>query len=336
MSNARSGDITPADPLPVAPLPVDSALQAILVAWQKHLTHTQRRSAHTCEAYTQDVWQFMRHHASHSAQLLTLEHILTLSTRDIRAYVAACHTHAISARSQARKLSALRHFYRYLERSGHGVQHAVQYFRVRTQHHSAPRAIAADSLLAMLNDCQHLSETLWIQHRDQLMIGLLYGAGLRIGEALALNVRAILPDSSTLRVQGKGNKQREVPLLPLIHQLHSQYITICPYINATTPSDAPLLYGARGGRLQAAIFQKHFRILRGMHGLDESATPHSMRHSFASHLLGNGAGLRDVQALLGHASLASTQIYTEVDAPILQQHYLQAHPMSQKQSQKKS
>ena len=185
-----------------------------------------------------------------------------------------------------------------------------------------PKPLAVDEALDVLDLAASLNRTPWIQRRDVALFTLLYGCGLRIDEALGLN-RAEAPDGDIMRITGKGGKQRLVPLLPVVVDAIARYLKACPY---APPPDGPLFLGARGKRLNAGVVQRNMRTLRRQLGLPESATPHALRHSFATHLLAGGGDLWTIQELLGHASLSTTQRYTEVDAERLLASYVNAHP----------
>jgi integrase/recombinase XerC len=220
----------------------------------------------------------------------------------------------------------LRGFYRFLDRQ-HAIRNPVlKAMRTPRFRRPLPRPLAADQAIEVTDAVGEQASQPWIGQRDVAVLTLLYGAGLRIGEALGLDRRDVGPDPASLKglqVRGKGNKERVVPILPVVAQAIAAYVEACPW---PSPPDSPLFVGARGGRLQQSVVQKQVRMLRGVLGLPETATPHALRHSFATHLLGAGADLRVIQELLGHASLSTTQNYTAVDSARLTQLYAKAHP----------
>ncbi len=227
----------------------------------------------------------------------------------------------------------VRGFFRFLDREGLAHNPAVAALRTPKQQRPAPRPLTVDQARAAIEAVGELGSTPWIAKRDTALITLLYGAGLRIGEALALD-RGDLPtgaagDDAVLVIAGKGGRQRMVPLLGVVRATIADYLAACPF---ALPADGPLFVGARGGRLAAGVAQRTFRRLRGFLGLPESATPHSLRHSFATHLLGGGGDLRTIQELLGHAKLSTTQRYTEVDSESLLRIYDKAHPRARSRS----
>jgi integrase/recombinase XerC len=220
----------------------------------------------------------------------------------------------------------VRGFFRFLDREGLAHNPAIAALRTPKQQRPAPRPLTVDQARAAVEAVGELSATPWIGKRDRALIALLYGAGLRIGEALGLD-RGVLPGAgrgdAAIVITGKGGKQRVVPLLTVVRTAMADYLAACPF---EPGDDGPLFVGARGGRLNASVVQARLRRLRGFLGLPANATPHALRHSFATHLLAEGGDLRTIQELLGHASLSTTQRYTEVDAESLLGVYNAAHP----------
>jgi integrase/recombinase XerC len=249
--------------------------------------------------------------------------LIGLRAADFRAWLAHRHGRGLARSSTARALAALRSFYRYLDREHGRHNPAVKALRTPRLPRCLPRPLATGQAMALLDAVPAASKLDWIAKRDTAVLVLLYGAGLRIGEALALERAAAGPDPAGLRsllITGKGGKQRLVPVLPVIAAAIADYLAACPY------REAALFLGARGKRLQAPIVRRLMQDLRRRLGLPESATPHALRHSFATHLLAGGADLRTIQELLGHASLSTTQGYTGVDGERLMRLYHQAHP----------
>jgi len=234
--------------------------------------------------------------------------LMALGRGDLRSWLARRHGDALAAASSARALSALKALFRFAARQRHWSNEAVLAFRGPKIPRSLPRPLGENDARAALDAVEALEDEPWIAARDTAVVTLLYGCGLRIGEALALN-RDVLPLADTLRILGKGRKQRDVPVLPAVCEAVDAYLKLCPHGGGPR---APLFRGARGGRLRAELIQLRLRQLRVALGLPDHATPHALRHSFATHLLGAGVDLRAIQDLLGHASLATTQRYTRV------------------------
>lgn len=285
------------------------------LAFARHLERDRRRSAHTVRAYAAAAERLTVFLQGHWGEQVTAARLATMTSADLRAFLAMRRGEGLGNASAARELSAVRAFLKHL-----GVaEPRVQAPRVRK---GVPRPIAPDEAVALAEEVDEDATEPWIGTRDFAVLMLLYGAGLRIGEALALT-GAALPPGETLRVTGKRNKTRIVPLLPQVRDAVAAYAATCPYPIA---HNAPLFRGARGGPLEAGMIRRAVRRARARLGLSERTTPHALRHSFATHLLGRGADLRALQELLGHASLSSTQIYTAVDAAHLLDVYRNAHP----------
>jgi integrase/recombinase XerC len=297
---------------------------AEIEAWLKHLATERRMSAKTVEAYRRDVLQFLRFLAKHLGGAPSLKELAALKPADVRAFMAARRADGIGSRSLMRMLAGTRAFGRFLERNGKGKVGALAAVRApklaKTLPH--PLAIAAAMDMADPDIAAGDGRDVWIHARDAAVLALLYGCGLRISEALGLK-RGDFGARDVLTVTGKGRKQRMVPLIPQVEKSISSYVALCPF---DLPEDGPLFVGAKGGRLSARVVQLAMARLRGALGLPETATPHALRHSFATHLLSRGGDLRSIQELLGHASLSTTQIYTAVDAERLIEAYRSAHP----------
>jgi integrase/recombinase XerC len=292
--------------------------------WLRYLGAERRLSPKTLDAYERDVRQFLEFLAEHLGGAPSLKDLAALTPADVRAFLSARRAEEIGSRSLMRTLAGLRAFGRFLERSGSGKVAALAAVRAPKLPKTLPRPLpaaaakqVADPELASGDD-----RAPWIHARDAAVLALLYGGGLRISEALGLT-RADIGSRDTVTVMGKGRKQRMVPLLPQVQTLIADYVARCPY---DLPGDGPLFVGAKGGPLTARVIQLAMARLRGALGLPETATPHALRHSFATHLLARGGDLRAIQELLGHASLATTQIYTAVDAERLIEAYRSAHP----------
>jgi integrase/recombinase XerC len=291
-------------------------------AWRAWLAVEKRCSKHTLAAYTQDLTDFFAFLGKHLGEPAALSDLAALRPADFRGWLAARRADGLTATSNARGLSTLRGFFRWLDRRGLVHNAHVAGLRSPKLPKALPKPLAVPDAARVVQDIGAFAEEPWIAARDVAVLTLLYGAGLRIDEALSLN-RDVLPLTDTLTVLGKGRKQRIVPLLAVAKAAVETYLARCPYQRG---SDGPLFLGARGGRLRAEIVQAGVRKLRALLGLPDSATPHALRHSFATHLLARGGDLRAVQELLGHASLSTTQRYTEVDAERLIEVYEKAHP----------
>jgi len=304
--------------------PVAPKIVAALESWLKELGEQRRFSAKTVEAYRRDVRQFLTFLAEHLGGAPSLKGLAALTPADVRAFMAARRAERISSRSLMRSLAGMRGFARFLERSGRGKVGALGAVRAPKIGKTLPRPLPA-AAAKRVADAELLADdgrAPWIHARDAAVLALLYGSGLRISEALGLR-RGEFGSRDTITVTGKGNKQRMVPVLPQVAALIADYLALCPY---ELGDRDPLFVGAKGGPLPARVIQLAMARLRGALGLAETATPHALRHSFATHLLARGGDLRSIQELLGHASLATTQIYTEVDAERLIAAYRAAHP----------
>jgi integrase/recombinase XerC len=311
-----------------ASLPVTAPEVAAEIGhWLSHLSAERRMSAKTVEAYQRDVRQFLDFLAMHTGGRVTLAGLRALATRDVRAFMAHRRGAGVSGRSLMRSLAGVRSFVRFLERQGKGRIGALAAVRPPKIPRALPKplSIAPARRLVDAGLRAHEERPPWVLARDAAALALLYGSGLRISEALSLRVKDIplRGDGDTLVVTGKGNKTRMVPVLRPVLQLIADYFAICPY--QRTP-DAPAFVGAKGGPLSPRIIQLAMAGLRRALNLPETATPHALRHSFATHLLARGGDLRSIQELLGHASLSTTQVYTAVDADRLLQVYRSAHP----------
>jgi integrase/recombinase XerC len=306
-------------------LPLTADVQAEIVRWLDYLGAERRMSGKTLEAYRRDVGQFLTFLTEHLGAPPSLRQLAKLTPADIRAFMAARRGQGLGSRSLMRSLAGVRSFARYLERNGKGKVGALAAVRTPKLPKSLPKPLTASAAKQMTDADQRAGEERepWVLARDAAVLGLLYGCGLRISEALGLRRKDIEGKRDVITVIGKGNKTRMVPLLPQVGNLVAAYVAICPY---DLPPDGPLFVGARGGPLSPRIVQLAMARLRGALGLPDSATPHALRHSFATHLLARGGDLRAIQELLGHASLSTTQVYTEVDAERLLEVYASAHP----------
>jgi len=307
-------------------LSIDPEVAAMATAWCDWLAHEKRQAELTVKGYQTDFMGFLGFLTEHLGGAPSLDQLVDLKTIDFRAWLAARHRDGVAKTSVARGLAALRSFYRFLDRQHGRHNPAIKALRTPKQEQRLPRPLSSDQASDLVANAPAASQEDWIGKRDTALLMLLYGAGLRIGEALALNRGMIGSSPEALRqltVTGKGNKQRLVPILPIIARAIADYIRECPH---PLGDHSPLFIGLRGKRLQPALFRRHVQTLRQMLGLPETATPHALRHSFATHLLSDGADLRTIQELLGHASLSTTQGYTSLDSERLMRLYQNAHP----------
>ncbi len=311
-----------ARPAGVVGFSADERLTQAIGEWRSWLESERRASKHTLSAYTSDLAAFLDFLIEHLGETPTPGHFAQLRAGDYRAYLARRATAGLKRSSTARALASVRNFCRFLERRGLGSSPALAVVRTPRLPRSLPKALSIDEAELTLDEVASGVAEEWVGARDRAILTLLYGAGLRIGEALALN-RAQAPKPPSLTVIGKGNKERAVPVLPAVAEAVAAYLALCPF--GLGPND-PLFVGARGKRLNARIVQGAMARLRVGLGLPDSATPHALRHSFATHLLAEGADLRAIQELLGHSSLSTTQRYTAVDLTRLIEVHRAAHP----------
>lgn len=305
------------DLVAISPAALDAA-----GAWLASLKALDGAAANTITAYRTDVLGFLGFLTDHHGGTMGLAGLAAISQSDLRAWMAAERGRGLSARSMARALSAVRGFIRWLaEREGFDPT-AVLAARSPKFQRKLPRPLSEDSARAMIGTVEIQHPTGWIALRDAAVVTLLYACGLRISEAMSLR-RADAPLPEVLRIVGKGGKERIVPVLPVARSAVARYLAACPLSQA--PGDA-LFLGARGGPLNPRLIARVMEQSRMQLGLPASATPHAMRHSFATHLLSAGGDLRAIQELLGHASLSTTQAYTAVDTARLMEVYQSAHP----------
>jgi integrase/recombinase XerC len=301
---------------------VEEDLSAALDAWRGWLASERRAPLSTLSAYERDLKAFLCFVCRHQGGPVSLGTLASLGTADFRGYLAERSARNYARTSTARALASVRGFFRFLERRHLAHNPLVRAIRTPRLPQSVPKALSEEDARDVVDKVALLSEERWIALRDAALVLLLYGCGLRISEALALK-RGNVPLREAIVVTGKGNKQRVVPVLPIVAEAVEAYAAACPY---DAEGSAPLFVGARGGALDPGVVQRQMRRLRVHLGLPETATPHALRHSFATHLLAGGGDLRTIQELLGHASLATTQRYTKVDAARLAAVHRSAHP----------
>lgn len=313
-------------PLPVSFPPLGPDLTAAVLDWQTWLAAERRSSPHTVAAYGRDLSAFFAFLTPYRGGIPDLADLTDLQPADFRAWLAQRTQDGLSRPSIARALSTLRGFFKFLERTGRGENAALKTLRSPRLPKQVPRPLSESDAVETLSTAAELQDEPWLAARDVALFSLLYGCGLRLGEALSLTV-ADRPRGESLRVLGKGSKERIVPVLPLVRDAIAAYLAQRP---DGSPEDSALFIGARGGALNPGVVQRQMRRLRVLLGLGERATPHALRHSFATHLLANGGDLRTIQELLGHTTLATTQRYTQVDPSRLTQVYQAAHPRAGK------
>ena len=299
--------------------------------WTDHLKSERRLADKTLDAYERDLRQFCHHLTDYLGNPAKKSDFADLKPLHMRGYLSRRREAGSSPRTLARDLAGIRSFVRFLERRGEASSAGLTTMRAPKQPSTLPKPVKVEEAAQLISADQQMHPEPWIAARDAAIMTLLYGCGLRISEGLGLT-----PDSfqiadqsnpkvraSSLRILGKGGKTRMVPLLPIVAAVVEEYVQLCPY---HLPGGQPLFRGARGAPVQPAVIQRAMRVMRGALGLPPTATPHAMRHSFATHLLGNGGDLRTIQELLGHASLSTTQKYTAVDTDALLKTWNTAHP----------
>jgi integrase/recombinase XerC len=301
-----------------------SDLQSARQAWLTMLAKERRLSPETVEAYERDSRQFLQFLTGHCGGLPGLKDIASLRASDLRGFLAHRRTGGAGARTLGRGLAGIRSLLRFLERRGLANAAGAVALRAPRQPKLLPKPLTASDARRVVSADDQLAEEPWIAARNVAVLTLLYGSGLRISEALAITAAELSgPDDGVLRVTGKGGKTRLSPVLPVALSAVAEYRKLCPY---HLDPKALLFRGARGGPLNPAIIQREMKKMRSALNLPDTATPHALRHSFATHLLGRGGDLRTIQELLGHASLSTTQIYTGVDTARLLEIYESAHP----------
>jgi integrase/recombinase XerC len=309
-------------PLPLARFAVAEDLRAAIGLWAGWLAGERRASAHTIAAYGRDLAFFLDFLTGHLGELPSLATINELRPADFRAYLAYRARKQIERSSLARAMSVLRGFVRFLQRRGLASTTALTALRAPRLPQSIPKPLTVDDAIGSIDAASDLANKDWQGKRDTAILALLYGCGLRLSEALGLT-RAEAPLGEIVAITGKGGKQRLLPVLPAVREAVADYLGACPYVLS---AEGPLFVGARGGPLNPRLVQRQMTVLRGFLNLPETATPHALRHSFATHLLGAGGDLRAIQELLGHASLSTTQRYTSVETERLLAIYEASHP----------
>jgi integrase/recombinase XerC len=304
-------------------LPLSADLERAVAAWLTHLRHERGHAEKTLEAYARDVRQFLGYLATQLGYAPCLADLARLDLKSFRGFLASRRRTGAVSRSLARTLSALRQLFRWLEAQNLVENRKILQLAMPKVPHSVPKPLTVGKAADVVNAGAG-AELDWVLARDAAVLLLLYGCGLRIAEALSIKAKdAPTPDRDVLRITGKGGKQRLVPVLPVVRDAVARYVQLCPY---PLEPDEPMFRGAKGGPLSPRLIQLAMERLRESLDLPATATPHALRHSFATHLLSAGGDLRQIQELLGHASLSTTQAYTEVDRDRLLAVYDAAHP----------
>lgn len=305
-------------------IPARPDLQQARAEWLASLASERRLAPLTIDAYERDTRQFLQFMTGHYGGAPGIGDIANLKPIDLRAFLAWRRNGGVGPRSLGRGLAGIRSLLRFLEKRGLANAAGAAAMRAPKQPKSLPRPLTATDAKRVVSAGEQLAEDSWIAARNVAVLSLLYGCGLRISEALELAGDDLRDaDETVLRIKGKGGKTRLVPVLPVVSKAVADYRRLCPY---HLDANSPLFRGAKGGALQPAIIQREMRKLRSALSLPETATPHALRHSFATHLLAKGGDLRTIQELLGHASLSTTQVYTGVDTARLLDIYDAAHP----------
>ena len=292
--------------------------------WQEYLVSERRLSLLTAESYLEDLKESFTFLLDAVGKEVDLKDLESLTITDFRSFLAWRADQKISKSSIARGVSALKNFFRFLMREKLVENKAIMAVRSARPNKILPHPLSADQAQKFLKLARTMQKEHWQGERDVALFTLMYGAGLRIAEALSLKVKDIPLNCDAMTITGKGNKQRLIPLLPAVRQAIKKYLDVHP---CPTP-DAPLFVGARGDRINPGVVQRTVRQIRYAMNLPDTVTPHALRHSFATHLLQGGGDLRSVQELLGHASLSATQRYTEITTEDLDRVYNKAHPRS--------
>lgn len=319
---SSGGAVAPTPDEAAASIVASADLRAEIRNWFAHLTGEKRLAALSLIAYHRDVASFFEFLCDHQGGPADLASLRDLHLRDFRGFLARRRHEGLSSRSLARVTSSLRSLFRFLDRNGIASSAALKALRTPKIPHSVPKPVSAQQARDLIAETEEIDSQPWIAARDAAILTLLYGCGLRIAEALSLT-RKSAPLPEIMRITGKGNKERIIPVLPVARLAVEDYLALCPH---ALSGDDPLFVGMRGGRLNPRTVSGLVAHLRRRLQLPDTVTPHALRHSFATHLLSGGGDLRSIQELLGHASLSTTQIYTEVDSQRLIDIYDKAHP----------
>ncbi len=299
-------------------------LQQIIVQWQNYLSAQRNYSDHTTSSYLNDLQHFLKFINSYYSEEVSLQKIANIDIRFARSWLSARHRDNYSASSNARALSSVKNFYKYLEKKHDINCHAIFAVQSPRKPKPLPKALSKDEAKLSIDNIEMLGDEEWIHCRNKALLTLIYASGLRISEALSIT-KQHLENTEFIKIMGKGNKERIIPWIEESRLLIQQYVTLLPH---HIKSDEPIFRGKRGAPLQRAVFNRELINLRRALGLPEHLSSHAFRHSFATHLLENGADLRSIQDLLGHQSLSTTQRYTKINQTHLESVYDKAHPDS--------
>lgn len=303
----------------------DTPVCELVQRWLEDLRFCQSRARATLTVYEADMRHFLTFYRNHIGERVTLEALKTLKAPDWRAWMTQQRTDGLETRTLAQRLSALKSFYRFLSKEGIIADPPVLAARPPKVPRNLPRPLLFEDILNLMRTCDALPGEPWVHKRDEALIFLIYALGLRISEALGLNMED-LREEETLTIHGKRDKIRRVPFLPPMRQKIADYLEAYGLAHGGISQTGPVFYAARGGRLSQRVFQERIADLRHRLGLPDTATPHALRHSCASHLMAQSEELREIQELLGHESLSSTQIYTKLENDQLMDAYQRAHP----------
>ena len=298
-------------------------LQLLIDRWIKWMKTEKNYSRNTSSAYITDLSMFLRFLNNYLNEEVSLSHLRSITSQNVRAWLASLKIKEYKISSYARYLAAIKNFFNYLHKFEGITNLNVKSTRVKRQNKNLPRALTESDTKGMIDGSSDASKELWMQVRDYALISLIYGCGLRISEALSIKLLDV--NGEYISVIGKGNKERSIPLLEEVKLALEKYLKLCPYKFSPTSN---IFVGARGQKLNPGVFQRQIRKIRNNLGLSESVTPHTLRHTFATHLLSGGADLRSIQELLGHKNLSTTQIYTSLDVKKILDVYNKTHPRS--------
>lgn len=299
----------------------DEELRAIYNRWHSWMRDEKLYSSHTCASYSKDLAMFLAFLNQHFGSDLNKKNLGEITLQDIRAWLATLKNNDYKISSYARYLAAIRNFFLYLKKFENIDNSSAMNIKIKRRYQSLPKDLTVLDTHLVQEESFKVSKDLWTQLRDFAMITLIYGCGLRISEATSIKKSDIKGDYIT--VLGKGNKTRSIPILDVVKESIEKYLEHCPF---NLSADSCLFLGTRGKKINVSVFQNQIRKIRTNLGLPESVTPHAFRHSFATHLLSNGADLRSIQELLGHKNLSTTQIYTSVDSKKILDAYNKSHP----------
>lgn len=296
-------------------------VQKTIALWGENLAHIRKYSTHTIRAYITDLFYFLNFLSNYYEEEITLNNLNKVNVTDLRSWLANKTIHNIKSKSKARALSVIKNFYRYLQENHNIKCDALEIIKIKKTESSLPKVMSTEQIQNIITTMDSYSEKSWINARDIAVLYLLYGCGLRISEALNLKIKDIA--NGEVKIFGKGRKERVMPLLKIVEEKIQKYIELCPF----NCNELFLFLGAKGKAYNPDVFRRNLRKIRGLLGLPEHATPHSFRHSFATHLLSENSDLRIIQEMLGHENLSTTQIYTKVNLNKMVENFKKFHPL---------